>query len=772
MTERAQCRHEDVPAWPGACSTRSAGRSSASASALTLVLAAHPGRRATSCSRTSRGWARRWPPARSRRRSAWTSARVQFTPDLLPADLTGSFLYDQRRGEFEFRARPAVHRPAAGRRDQPHAAEDPGRAARGDAGAPGHGRGRDLPAARALPRARHRQPDRVRGHLPAARGAARPVPAAGRLRLPHRRTRSTTCSRAGSSAGARRSTLDPVTDAAGLLAMQAAVETVAVDASVAALLRRPGRGDPRRTADVLIGASPRGSLGLVLTARAFAVDPRAATTSIPEDVKAVARAGARAPDHAAAGAVDDRGRRRAGSSTTCCARCRPRPPSRAGGARDDGVAAPRPALSRAPGLGGLGVGGRRWCLGRARGDGADARPFCCSARSGLLHRPGLAAAGRAREVDHVVLHEGQGTRRAAGRRRHLDDVEHVDPALRARAARRPAPRRPAGSAGCSVPDGALPVVEVEPAPVGPPAARGGGRRADQPLGRLPLGAGDPGRQPAAGAPACARRSTPAPRRRSRSASSARTARGGRARARSFASIRPFQSGDRLRRIHWRVSLRTDELHVVSTRGEEDTAVLLVVDALADHGRSGGVDGDGQQPRRGRAGRGGHRRAPRPPGDRVGLRVVGVGGRDRRLRRRAAPPAGCCRAGSRRCRWAHRGTCAATRSSSASPRAPSWSCCPRCSPRRWGRWPHRSSAAACRSSSSTPSPRTPSPPWSRAPTPGSRPWPGGCGASSAGRCWSRLAAIGAPVVVWRGPGTLDDVLHRLARRAQLPRVRAR
>ena len=32
-------------------------------------------------------------------------------------------------------------------------------------------------------------------------------------------------------------------------------------------------------------------------------------------------------------------------------------------------------------------------------------------------------------------------------------------------------------------------------------------------------------------------------------------------------------------------------YVVSTRAEEDTGVLLVVDALADHGRSGGVDGD-------------------------------------------------------------------------------------------------------------------------------------------------------------------------------------
>jgi hypothetical protein len=32
--------------------------------------------------------------------------------------------------------------------------------------------------------------------------------------------------------------------------------------------------------------------------------------------------------------------------------------------------------------------------------------------------------------------------------------------------------------------------------------------------------------------------------------------------------------------------------------------------------------------------------------------------------------------------------------------------------------------------------------------------------------------GIPVVAWRGPGTLDEVLHRLARRAQLPRTVAR
>ena len=32
--------------------------------------------------------------------------RIQFTPDLLPSDITGSFLFDQRRGVFEYRRGP------------------------------------------------------------------------------------------------------------------------------------------------------------------------------------------------------------------------------------------------------------------------------------------------------------------------------------------------------------------------------------------------------------------------------------------------------------------------------------------------------------------------------------------------------------------------------------------------------------------------------------------------------------------------------------------
>jgi uncharacterized protein (DUF58 family) len=58
----------------------------------------------------------------------------------------------------------------------------------------------------------------------------------------------------------------------------------------------------------------------------------------------------------------------------------------------------------------------------------------------------------------------------------------------------------------------------------------------------------------------------------------------------FSSIRAYHSGDRMRRINWRVSLRSGSLHVVSTRSEEDTALLLVVDALADYGLSQGIGG--------------------------------------------------------------------------------------------------------------------------------------------------------------------------------------
>ena len=69
--------------------------------------------------------------------------RIQFTPDLMPTDITGTDIIEEDlttgQRTLDLRARPAVRERAAGGRDQPHAAEDAVRAARGHAGALGHG---------------------------------------------------------------------------------------------------------------------------------------------------------------------------------------------------------------------------------------------------------------------------------------------------------------------------------------------------------------------------------------------------------------------------------------------------------------------------------------------------------------------------------------------------------------------------------------------------------------------------------------------------------
>ncbi len=59
----------------------------------------------------------------------------------------------------------------------------------------------------------------------------------------------------------------------------------------------------------------------------------------------------------------------------------------------------------------------------------------------------------------------------------------------------------------------------------------------------------------------------------------------------FFAIRPFQPGDRLRRVNWRTTLRTGELHAVGTTAQEDSSLLIVLDAVTDVGASGGLDGE-------------------------------------------------------------------------------------------------------------------------------------------------------------------------------------
>ena len=105
----------------------------------------------------------------------------------MPADVTGTRIIEETRDgrrELVFVPGPIFAHVAARRRDQPRHAEDAVGAARGDGRAAGDGRRHDAPAAVAVLRARDAEPDRDGGHLPAARGAARPLPLQGAARVP------------------------------------------------------------------------------------------------------------------------------------------------------------------------------------------------------------------------------------------------------------------------------------------------------------------------------------------------------------------------------------------------------------------------------------------------------------------------------------------------------------------------------------------------------------------------------------------------------------
>ena len=101
--------------------------------------------------------------------------RVQFTPDLLPERRHRRERLQLRGPRLRVQARPGVRQHRRRRRDQPRLAQDAVRPARVHGGAAGHRRRRHLPARVAVPGAGHAEPDRHGGHLPAARGPARPV---------------------------------------------------------------------------------------------------------------------------------------------------------------------------------------------------------------------------------------------------------------------------------------------------------------------------------------------------------------------------------------------------------------------------------------------------------------------------------------------------------------------------------------------------------------------------------------------------------------------
>ena len=112
--------------------------------------------------------------------------RVQFTPDLMPADILGSeVLDDAGTGRQSFRFIPGPIFAQLLMADEINRASPRTQAALLQAMQERKVTvaGQDHAAARAVPRPRDPEPDRAGGHLPAARGAARPVLHADQRRL-------------------------------------------------------------------------------------------------------------------------------------------------------------------------------------------------------------------------------------------------------------------------------------------------------------------------------------------------------------------------------------------------------------------------------------------------------------------------------------------------------------------------------------------------------------------------------------------------------------
>ena len=94
--------------------------------------------------------------------------RVQFTPDLLPSDITGVSAYNQELREFEFKPGPIFANIVLG--DEINRASPKTQSALLESmeESPGHRRRQHVPAGAAVHGDRHAEPGRDGGHLPAA----------------------------------------------------------------------------------------------------------------------------------------------------------------------------------------------------------------------------------------------------------------------------------------------------------------------------------------------------------------------------------------------------------------------------------------------------------------------------------------------------------------------------------------------------------------------------------------------------------------------------
>jgi len=211
--------------------------------------------------------------------------RIQFTPDLLPSDITGSFLYDQREGRFEFRPGPVFTSLLLA--DEINRATPKTQAALLEAMQEGQVtvEGQSFSLAQPFLVIATQNPVELEGTYPLPEAqldrflmrvaVGYPEAEAEREILKRRRERRTDSA-----------TVPTIVTRDELLAMQAALEDVFVSEALEryiVALAQATRVDHR----VALGASPRGSLAVLKLARAEAA-LRGRDFVLPDDVKAVA----------------------------------------------------------------------------------------------------------------------------------------------------------------------------------------------------------------------------------------------------------------------------------------------------------------------------------------------------------------------------------------------------------------------------------------------------------------------------------------------------
>ncbi len=212
-------------------------------------------------------------------------SRVQFTPDLMPADITGSSMFDQRRGEFEFRPGPAFTNLLLG--DEINRAPPKTQAALLEAMQERQVTidGVSRPLGPPFVVIATQNPIEFEGTYPLPEAQLDRFLLRVSVGYPSADAEWEMLSRRLARGGPDLA-LDAIVDRSELLAMQAALELVHVSDSIGRYIVALV-ASTRSRPTVEIGASPRGSLAILAASRARAVLEHRDYV-VPEDVKAVA----------------------------------------------------------------------------------------------------------------------------------------------------------------------------------------------------------------------------------------------------------------------------------------------------------------------------------------------------------------------------------------------------------------------------------------------------------------------------------------------------